>query len=256
MKSIAFYNVKGGVGKTSSSINIAYNLASIYNKRTLLVDLDPQSNATDFFDRYGTKYTVEDLMTITDKQMSAKDVIVHTNYNNLDICPASLTLGRAEKVIMSNPNVPQQKLLSMAFQEIENDYDYCIIDCSPSADSLINTNGLVVADCVYVPLKADKWATRGLDATINVIHTISKYNNSNLTFKGCFTCQWENKIVNNFQYEQLKSDLGSKMLDIKIRKNKSVEEITYAGIPLEIYDTTGKATEDYRNLTEFIVNNF
>ena len=118
MKTFAFYNAKGGVGKTSSAVNVAYILAAVHNKRTLLIDLDPQSNATDFYNCYDdsdTQLTVEDLLAGTVERVhgvptpvTPADVIRHTAFENLDLIPANLSLGRAEKNLMRETVTPQQ----------------------------------------------------------------------------------------------------------------------------------------------------
>lgn len=260
MKTIAFFNVKGGVGKTTSSINVAYILATLYNKRTLLIDLDPQSNATDFYNRYNQKWTVANVLTGKgfdadtgrNVDVDINDIIVKTDYANLDILPANLSLGRVEKELVADVQTPQQFRLKTAIAKVQDRYDYIILDCSPSAESLVNTNGLALADAVLVPLKCDKWATRGLDATIEVVNVIATYN-VNLTFGGCFFVQWENRNINKTIYDTLHAELGDKMMQTKIRKNKSAEETTYACEPLEIYDNKGTATEDYRKLVAEIL---
>ena len=262
MKTFAFYNAKGGVGKTSSAVNVAYILAAVHNKRTLLIDLDPQSNATDFYNCYDdsdTQLTVEDLLAGTVERIhgvptpvTPADVIRHTAFENLDLIPANLSLGRAEKNLMRETVTPQQFKLANQLCTIREQYDYCILVCSPSLESLVNINGLAVADAVFVPLKCDKWASRGLDASLTVINTVSTYN-YNLQFGGCFYVQWEERKINRFTFESLQESLGDKMLNIKIRKNKSVEEETYCGEPLLIYDPKGTATLDYLELTQKII---
>lgn len=259
MKSIAFFNVKGGVGKTSSAINVAHMLAAIHKNKTLLIDLDPQSNATDFYNRYDVgQWSIENVLTGRGRtkegietSVSIKDVILQTDYANLDIVPSRLSLGRVEKELVADISTPQQFRLRTQIQFIQDNYDFVILDCSPSAESLVNTNGLALADMVYVPLKCDKWATRGLNATIEVVKTISTYN-YNLKFAGCFFVQWENRNINKAIYDTLKEELNDKMLPVKIRKNKSVEEISYACQPLLFYDKKGKATDDYIELTKLI----
>lgn len=262
MKIFAFYNAKGGVGKTSSAINVAYILSALYQKRTLLVDLDPQSNATDFYNCYDdsdVQLTVEDLLVGSVERtrgvqtpVTAADVICHTEYDRLDLIPSNLSLGRAEKNLLKETVTPQQFKLASQLRPIQDQYDYCILDCSPSLESLVNVNGLAVADAVFVPLKCDKWASRGLDASLTVINTVSTYN-YNLKFGGCFYVQWEERKINRFTFDSLQQTLGDKMLDVKIRKNKSVEEITYSSEPLLLYDPKGTATQDYIRLTETIM---
>lgn len=262
MKTFAFYNAKGGVGKTSSAINVAHILSAKFNKRTLLIDLDPQSNATDFYNCYDdtdTQLTVEDLLVGTVERtkgissaVDPDDVILHTEFEGLDIIPAHLSLGRAEKNLLKETVTPQQFKLANQLRKIQDRYDYCILDCSPSLESLVNVNGLAAADAVFVPLKCDKWASRGLDASLTVIHTVSTYN-YNLMFGGCFYVQWEERKINRAAFENLQDTLGDKMLDVKIRKNKCVEEISYMGEPLLVYDPKATATQDYVHLTEKIM---
>lgn len=250
MKTIAFFNVKGGVGKTSTSITVAHILATRCKLKTLIIDLDAQSNATDFFDCYD-----KDQLTVADALLGtpAEEVIRHTKYENLDIMPSILTLGRVEKGLISDVSAPQQFRLKVALESVMNKYDYCIIDCSPSAESLVNINGLMAADEVYVPLKCDKWSLRGLDATLQIIKTVSGYN-SNLKFGSCFFCQWENRNVNKFALETIKESLGKDLLVNRIRKNKDAEEITFAQIALCDYDKKGTATEDYLEFTKMLIN--
>lgn len=250
MKTIAFYNIKGGVGKTSSSITVAHILATKCKLKTLIIDLDAQSNATDFFDCYD-----ENQLTVADALLGtpAEQVIRHTKYENLDIMPSILTLGRVEKGLISDVSSPQQFRLKAALDEIKDKYDYCIIDCSPSAESLVNVNGLMAADEVFVPLKCDKWSLRGLDATLQVIKTISTFN-TNLKFGGCFFCQWENRNVNKFALKTIQESLGDRLLVNRIRKNKNAEEITFAQIALSDYDKKGTATEDYLEFTRMLIN--
>lgn len=259
MKTIAFFNVKGGVGKTTSSITVAHILATVFKKKTLLIDLDPQSNSTDYYNRYDSDYSVGNVMSgkgwKEGKEISitAADAILHTEFENLDIIPSNLTLGRLERSLAADVNSPQQFKLKNALKEIESQYDYVVLDMSPSAESLVNTNGLAIADMVFVPLKCDKWATRGLNATIEVINTVSTYN-VNLKFGGCFFVQWENRNINKAVYDALHSELSDKLLPHKIRKNKSVEEMTYNGRPLVEYDNMGTSTLDYLDLTQTIID--
>lgn len=247
MKTIAFYNVKGGVAKTTSAVNVAYDLAAT-GKKVLIIDLDAQSNASDFFERCGnTDYTVADLLT--KPELNIKEAIVHTKYDGLDIIPAYLTLGRAEKLLMSDMTSPQQFRLRQHLRGIEDDYDYCIIDCSPSAENLINVNGLACADAVFVPLKADKWAIAGLENTLQIINTISLYNDR-LRFGGAFVVQAERRNIDRDVHTELKKALGDKLLSVTIRKSKYVPEASFTKRPLALNKTM--VAEDYRQLTALL----
>ncbi len=253
MKVIAFFNVKGGVGKTTTAVNVAYNLAA-EGKRVLLADLDPQSNSSDFYDREGnTEFTM--CHVLSDGNIPPNEVVSKTSFKNLDIIPAHLSLGRAEKLLMSDTTVPQQFRLKRYLVKLWDNYDYCILDCSPSPENLVNINGLAVADAVFVPLKCDKWAMCGLENTLKVVETVGTYNDR-LRFGGAFFVQWENRRVNNSVFESLKKDLGVKLLSEKIRKSKLVEESTYERIPLSVPKTKGQPSRvaaDYLELTKRLV---
>lgn len=253
MKTIAFFNVKGGVGKTSSTINIALALSQIFEKKVLVIDLDAQANTTDYFDRYDNPYTTENVLTGTGQdgeKITIKEAITKTAYERIDIVSSRLSLGRCEKALVADITVPQQFRLTGQLKAIQNDYDFCLLDLSPAAESLVNTNGIACADAVYVPLKCDNWAIRGLDATLAVIDTISSYN-ANLTFGGCFFVQWENRNINKTIYDMLQKQLEEKMLPYRIRKNVKVEECSYTrnSIFSERHNT---AAEDYKNLAAYI----
>lgn len=249
MKTIAFTNIKGGVAKTTSAVNVAYNL-SARGKRTLIVDLDPQSNSSDFYGRCGnTQYTVSDLLT--DSKLQLDEITASTDYDNLDIIPAYLTLGRAEKLLISDTATPQQFRLKRYLTALSPYYDYCILDCSPAAESIVNINGLAAADEVYVPLRCDKWAIAGLESSLQVIDTVSSYNDR-LTFGGAFFTCWERANINSEVYDLLSKQLGNKLLSVKIRKTVMVTRSTYSK-PLSCFNPRCTAALDYEELTRIIM---
>jgi len=248
MKTIAFSNIKGGVGKTTSAINTAYNL-SVYGYRVLLIDLDPQSNSSDFFERCGnTKYTVSDLLTNGD--IPIEEVAVATDYVGIDIIPAFLTLGRAEKLLIADTTIPQQFRLKRYLSKLADNYDFCILDCSPAAESIVNINGLAAADVVFVPMRCDKWAIAGLESSLQVINTVSSYNDK-LTFGGAFFTCWEKCNINKDVFELISNELGNKLLPFKIRKTVIATKSTY-GKPLSVLSQKCTAAQDYEALTEYI----
>lgn len=248
MKTIAFSNIKGGVGKTTSAVNVAYDLASL-GYRVLLVDLDPQSNSSDFFGRCGnTEYTVSDLLTNADIPITK--VAVPTDYPGLDIIPAYLTLGRAEKLLIADTTIPQQFRLKRYLTKLSAEYDYCILDCSPAAESIVNINGLAAADVVFVPMRCDKWAIAGLESSLQVIDAVSSYNEK-LTFGGAFFTCWERCNINQDVFALISNELGNKLLPVKIRKTVTATKSTY-GKPLSLLSKKCTAAQDYKALTEYI----
>ncbi len=267
MITIAFINNKGGVGKTSSTTTISHMISTLHNKKVLLIDLDPQGNCTSLYSNVNmikvlssmlkgesyseTEYSLEDMLL--DSTLDIHKCIKHTDYNNLDIIPALLTLSQCEERLKADIKVPQQFRLKMQLAKIQNEYDYCILDCSPSV-SIINVNGLAAADYVYIPCKCDAWSAVGICISNNLIDNVATYN-SNLKLGGIFFTQWENKNVNKMTYELLKEFLGDKIIPITIRKNKSIEEMTYMQKPLLEYDKKSPVTEDYMELTNYILQN-
>lgn len=215
----------------------------------MLVDLDPQSNSSDFFGRCGnTKYTVSDLLT--DSSLPPEEIAAPTDYENLDIIPAYLTLGRAEKLLISDTATPQQFRLKRYLTALSPSYDYCILDCSPAAESIVNINGLAAADEVYVPMRCDKWAVAGLESSLQVIDTVSSYN-ERLTFGGAFITCWEKANINKEVYGLLHELLGNKLLDVKIRKTVAVTHSSYTK-PLSCISPRCTAAVDYEELTDMI----
>lgn len=250
MKTIAFYNVKGGVGKTTSTINVGYQLTKL-GYRVLVIDLDAQSNASDFFDRCGNcEITVCELLS--NGTLPPEKIATATQYKNLDIIPAYLTLGRAEKLLMSDTTIPQQFRLKRYLEKLKDRYDYCLLDCSPAAENLVNINGLACADAVFVPLKCDKWAMCGLENTIQVIEAVSSYNDR-LKLGGAFFVQWENRKINKAVYEMLSSELGNKLLSEKIRKSKLAEESSYEREPISVLDASSTIAKDYIEFTNRMI---
>lgn len=268
MKTIIFLNNKGGVGKTASVTTIAHMIAEEHGKRVLLIDLDPQMNSTcmfsdvDFIDLFhdisngagGHKHlSVEDLLL--DHTLDAHECVQHTEYGNLDLIPSYLTLSEAAERMKADVCTPQQFCLKEHLQTLQNEYDYCIIDTSPSV-SIVNINGLVAADTIYVPLRCDGGSLLGASITMNVFHTVKKYN-SNLKLGGMFFTQWNSrKNVSQVVYDLLSDEFGKYLLPIQIGTSKNVEECSLVQKPLLAYDDGKKknrVTEDYMRLTEYIM---
>ena len=268
MKTIVFLNNKGGVGKTASVTTIAHMMAEKFGKKVLLIDLDPQMNTTTMFSEVDfvnlfyniykgtcekTRKSVEDLLL--NREENIHECIQHTKYENLDIIPSYLTLSEAEELMKADVKTPQQFRLQRHLQAIQNEYDYCIIDSSPSI-SIINVNGLVAADEVYVPLRCDGGSLLGVAIIMNLFEAVSEYN-SRLKMGGMFFTQWNGrKNVSKTVYELLSDMFGDYILPIMISSSKNLEESSLVQTPLLAYDTGKnkcKATQDYLALTEFIL---
>lgn len=274
MKTLAFFNVKGGVGKTTSATTIAHLLATQHNKKVLLVDLDPQSNTTTLFsnneldilsllrkvfvqnDLSALKVfplTVGDLLV--DSSIDVNNVIQPTSYEGLDILPAFLDLAEIEEKLKADILTPQQFRLKAHLDKVKDNYDYCILDLSPSIN-IVNINGLAMTDYVFTPLRCDLWGIAGYCIAKNLINTVSSYN-SNLKLGGCFFVQWQsNNSISKQMREFMLTVLSDQYIDIPIRRCVKVEEMTYEHKALADYANKATATDDYRALTEYIINKF
>ena len=177
-------------------------------------------------------------------------VAVATEYDGLHIIPAYLTLGRTEKLLIADTTTPQQFRLKRYLSKLADKYDYCILDCSPASESIVNINGLAAADVVFVPMRCDKWAVAGLESSLNVIEAVGSYNDK-LNFGGAFFTCWEKCNVNNEVYDFIAKELGDKLLPVKVRKTVKVTKSSY-GMPLSVLEKKCTAAIDYEALTEYI----
>lgn len=247
MKVISIINLKGGVAKTMSSINIAHILATVYNKRVLIIDNDKQGNTTKFFNKHSEEeLSIADLMT--NRSLGADDVIAGTKYKNLDLIPANMKLLKANLDVIMDVSRPQQTRLKKALEEIKDTYDYCIIDNPPDINISV-INALVASDDVLIPIKIDKFAFDGMNELIEQIDN-AKEMNSKLKLKGCFVTSFVKNDVNVQGEELLKGDYKYSMFKTHIRRTVKVDESTFANSPLLDYSRRCGAARDYMALVE------
>ncbi|MDB8987079.1 AAA family ATPase [Parabacteroides merdae] len=247
MKKISVLNIKGGVAKTTSAINVAAILAEEGNK-VLVVDVDAQSNLTMAF----KSYDIDDLSVsdvLLSKSVEVNEVIKETEHENIDILPSNISLAFAEKKILVDVTRSQQNRLKRILDELEDKYDYCIIDCPPSLN-MITINALVASDEVIVPIKIDKFALDGLEYLLESIDEIKEEFNPNLQFKGCFVTMDTSTTVNKEIKKALKDILKDKMFDTSIRQNVTVTEASFEQIPVVNYKKNSNASKDYRALVK------
>ena len=249
MKKLSVVNIKGGVAKTTSAINIAAILADKGNK-VLVVDVDAQSNLTMAFKAYDIDgLSVSDVLL--DKSVNVCDVIKNTEYENIDILPANISLAFTEKKILLDVTRSQQNRLKRELDLVSDKYDYCIIDCPPSLN-MITINALVASDEVIVPIKIDKFALDGLEYLLESIDEIKDEFSPNLQFKGCFITMDTLTNVNKEIKKALKNILQDKMFNTSIRQNISVVEASFEQMPVVNYKRNSNASKDYINLVEEI----
>jgi len=251
MKTISIINLKGGVAKTISAINIAHILVAVHGKRVLLIDNDKQGNTSKFFGlhSYDTQGIAE-LLTLTDKNINIHAVINPTPYDGLDIITANMNLLQANKEILLDVSRPQQTRLKKALEVVKSSYDYCIIDNAPDINMSV-INALVVSDDVLVPIKIDKFAFDGLEQLTEQIESIQEFN-PYLSLKGCFVTMYQKNGVNT-QGNNWLNDTEYPVFKTVIRKTVKVDETTFSGKPLLDYAKKSTATKDYESLvTEYL----
>lgn len=245
MKKVSIFNIKGGVAKTTSTANLGACLSQ-QGKKVLLVDLDSQSNLTKLF----KTYSIEDLYisdVLLDKNLDIHKAIKRTDFENLDIISANINLTFTERNILLDETRSQQDRLVIALSQINDEYDYCLIDCPPSLN-IITVNALCASDEVFVPIKIDKFALDGLEYLLDRISEIKENFNSNLNFKGCFITMDTATTVNKVIKQELKKLLGDKMFDTTIKQNVKVIESTFDECPVVFSNKKARASINYRDL--------
>lgn len=259
-KKIAITMQKGGVGKTTSSINISAVLADKANK-VLLFDMDGQSNLSEVFgypkEKMGrADVTLADLIIeeIDDGECLLEDAIRKTDKENIYIVPAGKHVERAEK-FLTIEKTNQLEILKRIFRKAErilDKFDFIIFDLSPST-SLINANALAVADYVLCPLKEDRFSLNGLNDLLSFISVVDRVNPS-LELLGVFFTAYEpRKNSTQFATGQVQKKFGDKYIGINIPKDSSVADSPYFGKTLLEYDPKGRATNAYKELTDYIL---
>lgn len=246
-KVISLFNIKGGVAKTTSTANLGACLSK-QNKKVLLIDLDPQSNLTKLF----KSYSIDDLSianALLDKKININEIIKQTDFENIDIIPSNIKLAFAEREILLDVSRSQQNRLSRAIKNIEENYDYILIDCPPSLN-MITINSLCASDDVLVPIKIDKFALDGLEYLLDSIEEIKDEFNPDLNFKGCFVTMDTATTVNRQIKKELKNILEDKLFNTTIKQNVKVIESTFEESPVVFSSKKARASINYKDLVK------
>ena len=254
-KIIAFVNQKGGVGKTTSSINLAASLG-LLGKKTLLVDLDPQGNSTTGVginkgELNGSAYEV-----ITGKA-DIKNIVVSTKFKNLYLLPASINLAGVDMELMelartNNEFIPQ-KQLKEHIGKIKEYFDYIILDCPPSL-GLITTNALAASNSVIIPVQCEFFALEGIMQLLNSIMIAQKKLNPELDIEGVLLTMLDNRTNLGLEVvEEIKSYFKEKVYDTIIPRLVRLSEAPSHGKPIYAYDRNSRGTEAYINLAKEVI---
>lgn len=249
LKTIAIANQKGGVGKTTTAINLAASLA-VLEYKTLLIDADPQSNSTtgNGLDLRAIQLSLYDCLV---NDTPIEQAVVPTETPNLFILPAHLDLVGAEIELINHPN--REYILKNLLQSVEQKFDFVIIDCSPSL-GLITVNALTAAHSVIIPVQCEYFALEGLGKLLNTIKIIQSNINPNLQIEGILMTMYDGRLrLSNQVVNEIKNHFEDLVFDTIIHRNTRLGEAPSFGKPALLYDTDSTGAVNYLNLAKEIL---
>ncbi len=248
-KVIAVANQKGGVGKTTTAVNLAASLG-LYNKKVLLIDVDPQGNSTSGLgvDRRNIKYSTYNVLT---EGITAEDCMIKTSFQGLYLMPSDINLAGAELEIADTPH--RENLLKNSVVGVKSQFDYIIIDCPPSL-GIITTNALTMADTILVPIQCEYYALEGLSQLMATVRRVKRMYNQHLDIEGVLLTMYDGRLNLTQQVvAEVKKFFPKKVFATVVPRGVRLSEAPSFGMPCYYFDKKCKGTEAYLSLATEIL---